>query len=97
MIEGRLWPHRVKAVASRSPIALATAAGHAGIALDHGVLHFDGAANRIDDAAEFDDRPSPVRLTMRPLCTAIVGSIKSLRSALSRARIRSSSAAARRL
>ena len=35
--------------------------------------------------------PSPVRFTTRPLCTAIVGSIRSLRSARSRARIRSSS------
>ena len=28
---------------------------HAGIALDHRVLQFDGAAHRIDDTAEFDD------------------------------------------
>ena len=40
--------------------------GHASVALDHGVLHFDGAAHRVDDAAELDDVPSPVRLTMRP-------------------------------
>ena len=39
---------------------------HAGIALDHAVLHFDGAAHGVDDAAELDDRPSPVRLTTRP-------------------------------
>ena len=37
--------------------------------------------------------PSPVRLTTRPLCTAMVGSIRSLRSARSRASVRSSSAA----
>ena len=29
---------------------------HAGIALDHAVLHFDGAAHRVDHAAELDDR-----------------------------------------
>ena len=31
-------------------------ARHAGVALDHGVLHFDGAAHGVDDAAEFDKR-----------------------------------------
>jgi hypothetical protein len=35
--------------------------------------------------------PSPVRFTTRPLCTAMVGSIRSLRRALSRASVRSSS------
>ncbi len=30
--------------------------GHAGVALDHGVLNFDRAAHGVDDAAEFDDR-----------------------------------------
>ena len=30
--------------------------GHAGVTLDHGVLNFDGAAHRVDDAAELDDR-----------------------------------------
>ena len=38
----------------------------AGVALDHGVLHFDRAAHGVDHAAEFDEAPSPVRLTMRP-------------------------------
>src|SRR5271157_2679168 len=28
-----------------------------GIALDHAVLHFDRAPHRVDDAAEFDERP----------------------------------------
>ena len=28
---------------------------HAGVALDHAVLHFDRAAHRVDDAAELDD------------------------------------------
>src|SRR5271169_4804099 len=41
--------------------------------------------------------PSPVRLTTRPLCTEIVGSIRSLRSARRRARVRSSSAPVSRL
>src|SRR5271157_5855458 len=41
--------------------------------------------------------PSPVRLTTRPWCTAMVGSMRSLRSALSRASVRSSSAPASRL
>ena len=30
------------------------------------VLDFDGAAHGVDDAAELDDAPSPVRLTTRP-------------------------------
>ena len=29
---------------------------HAGVALDHRVLHFDGAAHGVDDAAELDER-----------------------------------------
>ena len=41
--------------------------------------------------------PSPVRLITRPLCTAIVGSIRSLRSARNLAKVRSSSALASRL
>ena len=41
--------------------------------------------------------PSPVRLTTRPWWTAMVGSIRSLRSARSRAKVRSSSAPASRL
>src|SRR5438034_1590805 len=41
--------------------------------------------------------PSPVRFTTRPLCTAMVGSIRSLRSARSRANVRSSSAPVSRL
>ena len=40
--------------------------------------------------------PSPVRLTMRPRYTTIVGSIRSLRSARSRAKVRSSSVPAER-
>jgi hypothetical protein len=70
---------------------------NSGIALDHAVLHFDGAAHGVDHTAELAINPSPVRFTMRPLCTPTVGSTKSLRSALSRASVRSSSAPARRL
>ena len=40
--------------------------GYAGIAFDHCGQHFDGAARRVDNAAELDDAPSPVRLTTRP-------------------------------
>ena len=31
--------------------------GHAGIALDHRVLHLDGATHSVDHAAELDERP----------------------------------------
>ena len=68
---------------------------HPGIALNHGVLHFDRAAHSFDNAAELDEAPSPVRLTTRPRCTAMVGSIRSLRSARNRAKMRSSSAPAK--
>jgi hypothetical protein len=30
---------------------------HAGIAFDHAVLHFDGAAHRVDHAAKLDEEP----------------------------------------
>ena len=30
-------------------------AADARVALDHGVLHFEGAAHRVDDAAKLDD------------------------------------------
>jgi hypothetical protein len=58
------------------------------------VLHFECAAHRVDDVWNSMTLPSPVRLTMRPWCTEIVGSIRSLRSARSRAKVRSSSARA---
>ena len=35
----------------------ATIFRYACIAFDHGVLHLDGAAHRVDDAAELDERP----------------------------------------
>jgi hypothetical protein len=42
-------------------------------------------------------RPSPIRLTTRPRCAAMVGSTRSRRRARSRARVSSSSALVRRL
>ena len=39
----------------------------AGIALDHAVLHLDGAAQVIDDAAEFDDAPIAGALHHAPM------------------------------
>ena len=35
----------------------ATVGRDAGVAFDHSILHFDGAAHRIDDAAKLDQRP----------------------------------------
>jgi hypothetical protein len=55
------------------------------------------APTGVNHAAQFEILPSPVRFTTRPLCTAMVGSIRSLRSARSRASMRSSSAPASRL
>jgi hypothetical protein len=39
-----------------NPIDDAALLGHAGVALDHRVLHLDRAAHGVDHAAEFDDR-----------------------------------------
>ncbi len=44
----------------------ATLGRKASIALDHAVLHLDGAAHGIDHAAELNEAPSPVRFTTRP-------------------------------
>src|SRR5450432_2400123 len=41
--------------------------GHAVIALDHGVLNFNGAAHGIDDAAELDDRAVAGALDYTPV------------------------------
>ena len=38
----------------------------AGVALDHAALYLDGTTHGVDYAAELNDAPSPVRLTMRP-------------------------------
>ena len=68
------------------------------IAFDHGVLHFERAAHGVDHAPELDDRAvAGSRFTMRLRCTEMMGSMRSLRSALKRARMRSSSAPASRL
>ena len=40
--------------------------GHAGIALDHGVLNFDREAHVVDALRNSTIAPSPVRLTTRP-------------------------------
>ena len=60
--------------------------GDGRVALDHRPLHLDGAAHRVDNAGEFDSSPSPVVLTMRPLCSAIFGSTSSRRMRLQRGR-----------
>ena len=67
------------------------------IALDHAALHFDRAAHGVDDAAKLDDGPIARALDHASMCTAMVGSIMSLRSARSRAKVRSSSAPTSRL
>ena len=67
------------------------------VAFDQAALDFDRAADGVDDAAELDDRAVASALDDRPWCTEMVGSIRSLRSARSRASVRSSSAPASRL
>jgi hypothetical protein len=71
--------------------------GHAGIALHHRILDLDRAAHGVDDATELHQRAVAVRLTTHPLCTAMVGSIRSLRNARSRASVWSSSMPVSRL
>ena len=67
------------------------------VALDHAVLHFDGAAHGVDHAAELDDAPVAGAFTTRPLWTLVVGAIRSLQSVRSRASVPSSSLPVRRL
>ena len=69
----------------------------AGVALDHAVLHLDGAAHGVDHTAELNKTPVAGALYHVPVCTATVGSIRSLRSARSRASVLSSSMPASRL
>jgi hypothetical protein len=64
----------------------------AGIALSHAALLLDSAAVAPTALLNSIRMPSPVRLTIRPRCSAIVGSGNSRRWALSRARVPSSSA-----
>jgi hypothetical protein len=68
-----------------------------GVALDHAALDFNRAAHRVGHAAELDDRAVAGALDDAAVMEAIDGSIKSLRSARSRASVRSSSAPASRL
>ena len=71
---------QMNADAERDPAILR----YAGVALDHRVLHFDCATNGVDHAAELDE-------------AAVAGALDDAAvSALSRARMRSSSAPASR-
>ena len=70
---------------------------HASIAFDHAVLHLDRAAHGVDHAAELDERAVAGALDDAPVMRGDGGSIRSLRSPRSRARVRSSSAPASRL
>ena len=49
------------------------------VALDHRSLDFNGAVHCVDDAAELDDAAVARALDDGPWCTAMVGSIRSLR------------------
>ena len=69
----------------------------AGVALDHAVLHFDRAAHRVDYAAKLDENAVAGALDDAPMMDGDAGSIRSLRSPLSRDKVRSSSAPASRL
>ena len=65
---------------------------------DHGVLNFDGAAHCVDDAAELDDRAVAGALDDAAVVDGDgTDRSRSLRSARSRASVRSSSAPASRL
>ena len=65
---------------------------HAGVALDQAVLHFDRAAHSVDHAAELDDDAVAGALDDAAVMRGDGGSMRSLRSARSRASVRSSSA-----
>ena len=47
--------------------------GH--VVLDDALLGLDRTLHRVDSACELDQAPSPVSLTIRPRCSAILGSI----------------------
>ena len=70
---------------------------HAGVALDHGVLNFDRAAHRVDDAAKLDDCAVAGALDHAPIVHGDSG-VGWDRCAAHEAaeRVRSSSAPARR-
>ena len=67
------------------------------IALDHAVLHLDGAAHGIDHAAELNDAPIAGALHHATVVDTMVGAIRSLQSVRSRASVPSSSLPVRRL
>jgi len=69
----------------------------ASISLDHAALHFEGTTHAVDNAPKLDDRAVAGPLDNTAVMRAIVGSMRSLRSARSRASVRSSSAPASRL
>ena len=68
-----------------------------GIALDHAVLHLDGAADGVDDATKLDEAAIACALHDAPVMHGDRRVDQSLRSARSRASVRSSSAPASRL
>ena len=61
------------------------------------VSHWAQEARSASNLANSTSRPSPMVLTIRPRCSAILGSISSRRCAFSRARVPSSSAPISRL
>jgi len=65
-----------------------------GIAFNHAVLHLNGAANGIDDAPKLNENAVTRALDHTSVVRAVLGSIRSLRSARSLASVRSSSAPA---
>jgi hypothetical protein len=69
--------------------------GTSAFALGHRLLHLDRTAHRVDNARKLDQQVVTGGLddaTMRPLCSLILGSASSLRSALRRWSVPSSSA-----
>ena len=65
---------------------------HAGVALDESGCRSTAQRTASTTLRNSMIEPSPVRLTTRPWCTEMIGSIRSLRSVRSRASVRSSSA-----
>jgi hypothetical protein len=69
--------------------------GGFGLALPKLPLNVD-ARDRFHGTGKFDQRPSPISLTIRPDCAAIAGSIMSRRKAFNRATVAASSMLMRR-
>ena len=79
------------------PEADALGLGHRRLALGHALLDRDRAARpRRRRSRTRPSAPSPMSLTIRPWCSAMSGSMSSLRCALRRARVPSSSRSIRR-